>query len=177
MGGLCRRSFPAACCPGALGGGCAFAHSDSVPATAGSSSCLCILQGDMRCLPRRHGKAAAHAASTHLHAAQRCNAGSQSRYCAVGVIWLGVFFWWGSSWVGAAGRRSARYTFWLTISLLAALDFALQLGVQIVYIRNVHHPPWLAILGFPPKPSLQKLQARCSDDPPCRMPGVRASNT
>jgi hypothetical protein len=77
-----------------------------------------------------------------------------------GLLWLGVFFWWGSNWVRTSGHYSARYTFWVTISLLAAIHFALQLAAQIVYFHNDSEPQWLAILGFPNKHSLQKLQVQ-----------------
>jgi hypothetical protein len=69
-----------------------------------------------------------------------------------------VFFWWGSNWIRTSGQQGPRYAFWLTISLLAATHFALQLAIQILYIHNSFQPKWLAILGFPHKHSLEKLQ-------------------
>ena len=91
--------------------------------------------------------------------AQEASTHSQHTYSA-GLLWLAVFFWWGAKWIRTAGRYTARYTFWVTIALLAAVHFSLQLTAQIVYIRNGSQPKWLAILGFPNKRSLQKLQVR-----------------
>ena len=84
----------------------------------------------------------------------------------IGVVWLGVFFWWGSNWIRTSGQYSARYAFWVSISLLAAVHFALQLAIQILYIHNPHQPSWLGVLGFPRKISLQKLQVHANGGNP-----------
>lgn len=38
------------------------------------------------------------------------------------------------------------------------VHFALQLSAQILYLHNRQAPPWLAVLGFPNKRGLQKLE-------------------
>lgn len=47
---------------------------------------------------------------------------------------------------------------WVFIALLAAVHFAMQLTAQVIYIQTHQSPEWLEFLGFPNKPSLQKLQ-------------------
>jgi hypothetical protein len=74
-------------------------------------------------------------------------------------VWLLVYLWWGFNWAKPRRQPSTRYSFWLTISLLASLHFALQLAVQILYLHHDHEPAWLSIMGFPNKPSLGKVQA------------------
>lgn len=76
----------------------------------------------------------------------------------VGFIWLGFFFLWGATWVRPPGRSTTRYMLWVLIALLAAIHFAMQLTAQVIYIKTHNSPEWLEFLGFPNKPSLQKLQ-------------------
>ena len=64
--------------------------------------------------------------------------------------------------MSSSRHRSARYTFWLLVALLSSAHFAVQLGIQIVYIHGRRQPGWLAMLGFPHKQGLQKLQVRCA---------------
>jgi hypothetical protein len=80
-----------------------------------------------------------------------------------GFLWLGLFFYWGASWVKTPEDGKSRgYTFWLVISLLAAIHFALQLSAQILYMQeDYQRSPWLDVLGFPNrKKTFDKFLAR-----------------
>lgn len=78
-----------------------------------------------------------------------------------GFLWLGLFFYWGATWVRTPNDKPSRYTFWLVVFLLAAIHFALQLAAQILYMQageKGEGPRPLVVLGFPNKNGLQKLQ-------------------
>jgi hypothetical protein len=90
--------------------------------------------------------------------------------CA-GFLWLGLFFYWGASWVKTPKSGNSRgYTFWLVISLLAAIHFALQLSAQILYMQeDYQRSPWLDVLGFPNrKKTFDKFLVRILNSSCCR---------